>query len=40
MSDLKKLKDEFLSKLSGKLDLSEINQGAQKTLEATHARSH
>ena len=26
MSDLKKIKDEFLSKLSGKLDISEINQ--------------
>ena len=26
MSDLKKMKDEFLSKLRGKLDLSEINQ--------------
>ena len=26
MSDLKKIKDEFLSKLRGKLDLSEINQ--------------
>ena len=26
MSDLKKLKDEFLSKLRGKLNLSEINQ--------------
>ena len=26
MSDLKKIKDEFLSKLSGKLDTSEINQ--------------
>ena len=26
MSDLKKLKEEFLSKLKGKLNLSEINQ--------------
>ena len=26
MSDLKKIKDEFLSKLSGKLDIAEINQ--------------
>ena len=26
MSDLKKLKDEFLSKLRGKLNLSEVNQ--------------
>ncbi len=26
MSDLKKIKNEFLSKLSGKLDISEINQ--------------
>ena len=26
MSDLKKIKDEFLSKLNGKLDISEINQ--------------
>ena len=26
MSDLKKIKDEFLAKLSGKLDISEINQ--------------
>ena len=26
MSDLKKIKDEFLSKLSRKLDISEINQ--------------
>ena len=26
MSDLKKIKDEFLSKLKGKLNLSEINQ--------------
>ena len=26
MSDLKKIKDEFLSKLSGKLDISKINQ--------------
>ena len=26
MSELKKIKDEFLSKLSGKLDISEINQ--------------
>ena len=26
MSDLKKIKDEFLSKLKGKLDFSEINQ--------------
>ena len=26
MSDLKKIKDEFLSKLSEKLDISEINQ--------------
>ena len=26
MSDLKKLKDEFFSKLRGKLNLSEINQ--------------
>ena len=26
MSDLKKMKDEFLSKLREKLDLSEINQ--------------
>ena len=26
MSDLKKIKDEFISKLSGKLDISELNQ--------------
>ena len=26
MSDLKKIKDEFLTKLSGKLNLSEINE--------------
>ena len=26
MSDLKKIRDEFVSKLKGKLDLSEINQ--------------
>ena len=26
MSDLKKIRDEFISKLEGKLDLSEINQ--------------
>ena len=26
MSDLKKIKDEFLSKLRGKLNLSEVNQ--------------
>ena len=26
MSDLKKIKDEFLKKLNGKLNLSEINQ--------------
>ena len=26
MSDLKKLKDEFISKLRGKLNLSEVNQ--------------
>ena len=26
MSDLKKIKEEFLSKLKSKLDLSEINQ--------------
>ena len=26
MSDLKKIKDEFLAKLKGKLNLSEINQ--------------
>ena len=26
MSDLKKIRDEFISKLKGKLDLSEINQ--------------
>ena len=26
MSDLKKIKDEFISKLNDKLDLSEVNQ--------------
>jgi len=26
MSDLKKIKDEFISKLKGKLDLAELNQ--------------
>jgi len=26
MSDLKKIRNEFISKLEGKLDLSEINQ--------------
>ena len=26
MSDIKKIKEEFLNKLSGKLDLSEINE--------------
>ena len=34
MSDLKKIKDEFLLKLKGKLDISEINQIKSETFKA------